>query len=79
MTYYRAWIYKKNSLKNANLYFAVEDDSFENIKDLYESFGWSFWHVPCRVSAVKYAYAIMRYPVTNHVDCFTFETAVVIE
>lgn len=79
MTYYRGWIYKKNSLDNAVLYFALEDDSFKNIKALYESFGWYFCHLPRKINAVKYAYAIMRYPVTNHVDCFKFENAVVIE
>lgn len=78
MTYYRAWVYRKDSLKSAILYFALEDGSLENMKNLYESFGW-FWRMPNTISAVNYACAIVRYPVTNHVDCFKFRNAVVIE
>lgn len=79
MTYYRGWIYKKNSMSNAILYFALEDDSFENIKDLYKSFDWCFRRMPRKINAVQYGYAIIRYPVTNHINCFNFKNAVVIE
>ena len=78
MKYCKAWIYEKKGLKNADLYFALEDMSEENVRNLYASFNWRFVRMPREISRLEYARAILFHPVTEHENCFQYKTAVVI-